>query len=212
MIEVFERRRWLLRLMGDALRRSVSSSEVVVSIGTRAAFEPDGHEPRGLGLQPPRAAIRGCQPDRPQAHGLRRRHHDGPLGRGGPDQLSGRQVLVGNQARLLRDSGRVQGSFGRGDQEILPSSPAPTTPTRTQATTKPKNASRSSPRPTRYSRTRKPDAPTIHTATRYHAAQERRLPRRGRPVRRLPGFEAFFGDRSFGGSLRYLHRAGPQSW
>jgi heat-inducible transcriptional repressor len=39
VIEVFERRRWLLRLMGDALRRSVSSSSgVVVSIGTESGF------------------------------------------------------------------------------------------------------------------------------------------------------------------------------
>jgi len=38
VIEVFERRRWLLRLMGDALRRSVSSSGVVVSIGTESGF------------------------------------------------------------------------------------------------------------------------------------------------------------------------------
>src|SRR5215207_2128078 len=33
VVEIFERRRWLLRLMGDALQRSVSSSGVVVSIG-----------------------------------------------------------------------------------------------------------------------------------------------------------------------------------
>jgi heat-inducible transcriptional repressor len=38
VIEVFERRRWLLRLLGDALRRSVSSSGVVVSIGTESGF------------------------------------------------------------------------------------------------------------------------------------------------------------------------------
>jgi len=38
VIQVFERRRWLLRLMGDALRRSVSSSGVVVSIGTESGF------------------------------------------------------------------------------------------------------------------------------------------------------------------------------
>jgi heat-inducible transcriptional repressor len=38
VIEVFERRRWLLQLMGDALRRSVSSSGVVVSIGTESGF------------------------------------------------------------------------------------------------------------------------------------------------------------------------------
>ena len=38
VIEVFERRRWLLRLMGDALRRSVSSSGVVVSIGMESGF------------------------------------------------------------------------------------------------------------------------------------------------------------------------------
>lgn len=38
VIEVFERRRWLLRLMGDALARSVSSSGVVVSIGTESGF------------------------------------------------------------------------------------------------------------------------------------------------------------------------------
>jgi heat-inducible transcriptional repressor len=38
VIEVFERRRWLLRLMGDALRRSVSSSGVVVSIGSESGF------------------------------------------------------------------------------------------------------------------------------------------------------------------------------
>ena len=33
VVEIFERRRWLLHLMGDALQRSVSSSGVVVSIG-----------------------------------------------------------------------------------------------------------------------------------------------------------------------------------
>jgi heat-inducible transcriptional repressor len=38
VIEVFERRRWLLRLMGDALKRSVSSSGVVVSIGEESGF------------------------------------------------------------------------------------------------------------------------------------------------------------------------------
>ncbi len=37
VVEVFERRRWLLGLMGDALRRSVSSSGVVVSIGAENA-------------------------------------------------------------------------------------------------------------------------------------------------------------------------------
>ncbi|MDP8949811.1 MAG: heat-inducible transcriptional repressor HrcA [Actinomycetota bacterium] len=38
VVEIFERRRWLLRLMGDALERSVSSSGVVVSIGAENAF------------------------------------------------------------------------------------------------------------------------------------------------------------------------------
>src|SRR5918992_1839111 len=39
VVEIFERRRWLLRLMGDALRRSaVSTSGVVVSIGAENAF------------------------------------------------------------------------------------------------------------------------------------------------------------------------------
>jgi heat-inducible transcriptional repressor len=38
VVEIFERRRWLLRLMSDALRRSVSSSGVVVSIGAENAF------------------------------------------------------------------------------------------------------------------------------------------------------------------------------
>jgi heat-inducible transcriptional repressor len=38
VVEIFERRRWLLRLMGDALARSVSSSGVVVSIGAENAF------------------------------------------------------------------------------------------------------------------------------------------------------------------------------
>lgn len=38
VIEVFERRRWLLRLLGDALERSVSSSGVVVSIGAESGF------------------------------------------------------------------------------------------------------------------------------------------------------------------------------
>ncbi len=38
VIEVFERRRWLLRLMSNALRRSVSSSGVVVSIGAETGF------------------------------------------------------------------------------------------------------------------------------------------------------------------------------
>jgi heat-inducible transcriptional repressor len=38
VVEIFERRRWLLRLMGDALERSVSSSGVVVSIGAENSF------------------------------------------------------------------------------------------------------------------------------------------------------------------------------
>lgn len=38
VVEIFERRRWLLRLMGDALERSVSSSGVVVSIGSENAL------------------------------------------------------------------------------------------------------------------------------------------------------------------------------
>src|ERR687897_1232148 len=39
VVEVFERRRWLLRLMGDALERSaISSSGVVVSIGAENAL------------------------------------------------------------------------------------------------------------------------------------------------------------------------------
>ena len=39
LIEVFERRRWLLRLMGDALHRSVSDPYgVVVSIGAESGF------------------------------------------------------------------------------------------------------------------------------------------------------------------------------
>jgi heat-inducible transcriptional repressor len=37
VVEIFEHRRWLLRLMGDALERSVSSSGVVVSIGSENA-------------------------------------------------------------------------------------------------------------------------------------------------------------------------------
>ncbi len=38
VVEIFERRRWLLRLMGDALQRSVSQSGVVVSIGAESGF------------------------------------------------------------------------------------------------------------------------------------------------------------------------------
>ena len=38
VVEIFERRRWLLRLMGDALERSVSSSGVIVSIGSENAL------------------------------------------------------------------------------------------------------------------------------------------------------------------------------
>jgi heat-inducible transcriptional repressor len=38
VVGIFERRRWLLHLMGDALKRSVSSSDVVVSIGAENAF------------------------------------------------------------------------------------------------------------------------------------------------------------------------------
>ena len=38
VIEIFERRRWLLRLMSDALERSVSRSGVVVSIGAESGF------------------------------------------------------------------------------------------------------------------------------------------------------------------------------
>ena len=37
VVEIFERRRWLLGLMSDALRRSVSSSGVIVSIGAENA-------------------------------------------------------------------------------------------------------------------------------------------------------------------------------
>ena len=38
VVEIFERRRWLLRLVGDALQRSVSSSGVVVAIGAESGF------------------------------------------------------------------------------------------------------------------------------------------------------------------------------
>ena len=38
VVEVFERRRWLLKLVGDSLKRSVSSSGVVVSIGAESGF------------------------------------------------------------------------------------------------------------------------------------------------------------------------------
>lgn len=38
VVEIFERRRWLLKLVGDALKRSVSSSGVVVSIGAESGF------------------------------------------------------------------------------------------------------------------------------------------------------------------------------
>jgi heat-inducible transcriptional repressor len=38
VIEIFERRRWLLRLVSDALQRSVSSRGVVVSIGAESGF------------------------------------------------------------------------------------------------------------------------------------------------------------------------------
>lgn len=38
VVEVFERRRWLLNLVGDSLKRSVSSSGVVVSIGAESGF------------------------------------------------------------------------------------------------------------------------------------------------------------------------------
>lgn len=38
VVDVFERRRWLLKLVGDSLRRSVSSSGVVVSIGAESGF------------------------------------------------------------------------------------------------------------------------------------------------------------------------------
>jgi heat-inducible transcriptional repressor len=38
VVEIFERRRWLLKLVGDALMRSVSSSGVVVSIGAESGF------------------------------------------------------------------------------------------------------------------------------------------------------------------------------
>ncbi|MGI9050515.1 MAG: heat-inducible transcriptional repressor HrcA [Rubrobacteraceae bacterium] len=38
IIEVFERRRWLLRLLGDALERSVISADVVVAIGAESGF------------------------------------------------------------------------------------------------------------------------------------------------------------------------------
>ena len=38
VVEIFERRRWLLKLVGDALKRSVSTSGVVVSIGAESGF------------------------------------------------------------------------------------------------------------------------------------------------------------------------------
>ena len=38
VVEVFERRRWLLKLVEESLRRSVSSSGVVVSIGAESGF------------------------------------------------------------------------------------------------------------------------------------------------------------------------------
>jgi heat-inducible transcriptional repressor len=38
VVEIFERRRWLLRLVGDALKRSVSNSGVIVSIGAESGF------------------------------------------------------------------------------------------------------------------------------------------------------------------------------
>jgi heat-inducible transcriptional repressor len=38
VVEIFERRRWLLKLVGDALKRSVSNAGVVVSIGTESGF------------------------------------------------------------------------------------------------------------------------------------------------------------------------------
>jgi len=38
VVEIFERRRWLLRLVGDALARSVSNSGVIVSIGAESGF------------------------------------------------------------------------------------------------------------------------------------------------------------------------------
>jgi heat-inducible transcriptional repressor len=38
VVEIFERRRWLLKLVGDALVRSVSSSGVIVSIGAELGF------------------------------------------------------------------------------------------------------------------------------------------------------------------------------
>jgi heat-inducible transcriptional repressor len=38
VVGIFERRRWLLNLLGDVLQRSVSSSGVVVSIGAENAF------------------------------------------------------------------------------------------------------------------------------------------------------------------------------
>ncbi|WP_160309715.1 HrcA family transcriptional regulator [Rubrobacter aplysinae] len=39
VVEIFERRRWLLHLMGDALQRSVSQDGVVVSIGAESGFD-----------------------------------------------------------------------------------------------------------------------------------------------------------------------------
>jgi heat-inducible transcriptional repressor len=39
VVEIFERRRWLLKLVGDALARSASnSSGVIVSIGAESGF------------------------------------------------------------------------------------------------------------------------------------------------------------------------------
>jgi heat-inducible transcriptional repressor len=38
VVEIFERRSWLLKLVGDALKRSVSNSGVIVSIGAESGF------------------------------------------------------------------------------------------------------------------------------------------------------------------------------
>jgi heat-inducible transcriptional repressor len=100
VIQVFERRRWLLNLMSDALQRSVlEPSGVVVSIGAESGF---------YNLQPRRPALRCRESDRPQTHGVRRGHIDGPLRSRNTDLTLELSVLrYGRQARLLRSPGRA---------------------------------------------------------------------------------------------------------
>ena len=83
VVEIFERRRWLPRLMETpgAYGRRQLGRDRDHRVRERPV-QPRRNEPCGGGVQAPRAAFRCRQPDWAQAHGLRRRDHHGPVGGG----------------------------------------------------------------------------------------------------------------------------------